>query len=154
MATVPPGTLALMSEPPRKIRTRHAELSLEEIAGLLPGTGEVMRSVGGCYAMSWHAAHGGNWELAMYYLRRVRSLLRGLALSRPKYEAQIREFDAEFLEPAYRALVDRDLWSFDARYESATDQANAYHLSTGHPYIRWVRPEAPPETGLDLTLES
>ena len=143
-----------MAEPSRKIKTKHGELTLEEIAGLLPGTGEVMRSVGDCFSMSWHAAHGGNWELAMYYLRRVRSLLRGLALTRPKYAEQIRELDARYLEATYQALIGRDLWTFDARYEEATDQANVYHVDTGHPYIRWVRPEEPPDRALDLQLGS
>ncbi len=143
-----------MAEPSRKIKTKHGELTMEEIGGLLPGTGEVMRSVGECFSMSWHAAHGGNWELGKYYLRRTRSLLRALAVTRPKYAKQIREFDGDYLEAAYQALIERDLWSFDARYEEATDQANVYHVDTGHPYIRWVRPEEPPERGLDLQLET
>ena len=68
-----------------RFRTKHGELSLEEVAGLLPGTGEVMASVSHCFAMCWHAALGGNRELATYYLNRTRNLLRGLAVTRPKY---------------------------------------------------------------------
>jgi len=83
-----------------------------------------------------------------------RSLLRGLALTRPKYAEQIRELDARYLEATYQALIGRDLWTFDARYEEATDQANVYHVDTGHPYIRWVRPEEPPDRALDLQLGS
>jgi len=135
----------------RRVRTRHGELSLSEVAAALPGTGELMRSVGHCYAMGWHAAHGGNWDLAIYYLRRVRSLLRGLLVVRPKYAAQLREFDAAFLEPAHAALPAADLAAFEAAYERATRQANVYHVDTGHAYIRWLTPAAPPEPGLDLT---
>jgi len=133
------------------VRTKHAELSLEDIASALPGTGEVMASVSWCYAMCWHAANGGNWDLAAYYLRRTRSLLRGLAVTRPKYAEQVREYDTGVLERLYQALLAHDRPAFDALYGRAADQANEYHVSTGHPYIRWVLPAEPPEKGVDLT---
>ena len=133
-----------------KVRTKHAELTLEDIAGALPGTGEVMASVSSCYAMTWHAADGGNWDLAAYYLRRTRSLLRGLAVTRPKYAGQVRDFDTGVLEQLYQALLARDRGAFEALYERAIREANEYHVATGHPYIRWVRPAEPPENGLDL----
>ena len=133
-----------------RIQTKHGELSLEEVAGLLPGTGEVMASVSHCFAMCWHASRGGNGELATYYLNRTRNLLRGLAVTRPKYAEQIREFETGFLEPLYQALRDEDGPAFRGAYERATEQANVYHVDTGHPYIRWARPAQPPEAGLDL----
>jgi hypothetical protein len=139
-----------MLHPPR-IRTKHAELTLEEIGNSLPGTGEVMASVSSCFAMCWHAAAGGNHDLAAYYLRRTRSLLRGLALTRPKYAAQTAAYDAGVLEDLYQALLARDPAAIERLYRQATDEANAYHAETGHPYIRWRRPAEPPEKGLDLT---
>lgn len=138
-----------MVDQPR-VRTRHADLALREVAEALPGTGEIMASVSSCYAMCWHAAAGGNWDLAAYYLRRTRSLLRGLAVTRPKYAGQVRDFDADGLERLYQTLVRRDRPEFERLYAAAVDQANAYHVDTGHPYIRWSRPADPPERGLDL----
>jgi len=140
-----------MPDTPPTVRTRHAELTLEDIGGALPGTGEVMASVGWCYSMCWHAALGGNWDLAAYYLRRVRSLLRGLAVTRPKYADQLRVYDAGVLERLYQSVLARDRAGFETLYGQATDEANAYHVDTGHPYIRWVVPAEPPEKGLDLT---
>jgi hypothetical protein len=134
-----------------RVRTKHAELSLDEIGDALPGTGQTMASVSSCYAMCWHAADGGNWDLAAYYLRRTRSLLRGLVVTRPKYADQIRTYDAGVLEELYGALLARDRPAFDRLYQRATDEANAYHVETGHAYIRWARPPEPPEQGLDLT---
>jgi hypothetical protein len=136
---------------PVLIRTKHAELTAEQVADALPGTGEVMRAVGHCHGMAWHAAGGGNWDLAAYFLRRVRSLMRGLAVTRPKYEAQLADFDREVMEPAYQAVLARDAAAFEAAYRATVDRANEYHVVTGHPYIRWSAPPAPPETGLDLT---
>jgi len=132
------------------VRTKHAELTLEDIGGALPGTGEIMASVSSCYAMSWHAAGGGNWDLAAYYLRRTRSLLRGLAVTRPKYAEQLATYDTGVLEALYQALVAQDRPAFEARYQQAVDEANFYHVETGHPYIRWITPDQPPEKGLDL----
>jgi hypothetical protein len=142
-----------MAETPR-IRTKHGELSLEDVAAVLPGTGEVMRSVSHCFAMSWHAARGGNWDLALYYLRRTRSALRGLAVTRPKYGDQIAEFDADYLEPLYRAQLSRDLELCGERFAEAVDQANRYHVDTGHDYISWTIPDRPPEPGMDLSSGS
>lgn len=139
-----------MLETPR-VRTKHAELTLEDIGGALPGTGEIMASVSWCFAMSWHAEAGGNRDLAAYYLRRTRSLLRGLAVTRPKYAEQIRVYDTGVLEALYQALLAGDGRTFAALYGRATDEANEYHVSTGHPYIRWALPAEPPEKGLDLT---
>jgi hypothetical protein len=134
-----------------KVRTKHAELTLEDIGGALPGTGEIMASVSWCFAMCWHAAIGGNWDLAAYYLRRTRSLLRGLAVTRPKYADQIRDYDTGVLEQLYATLLSRDRAAFGALYGRAVDEANEYHVTTGHPYIRWSLPGEPPEKGLDLT---
>jgi hypothetical protein len=142
-----------MAEGPR-IRTKHGELSLEDVAAVLPGTGEVMRSVSHCFAMSWHASRGGNWDLAMYYLRRTRSMLRGLAVTRPKYRGQLTEFEIDFLEPLYRALLDRDRPLSEKLFTSAGGQANVYHVDTGHAYIHWDLPEEAPERGLDLSPTS
>jgi hypothetical protein len=142
-----------MAETPR-IRTKHGELSLEDVAAVLPGTGEVMRSVSHCFAMSWHAGRGGNWDLALYYLRRTRSVLRGLAVTRPKYRDQIAEFDAGYLEPLYQAQLARDLALCEERFAAAVDQANLYHVDTGHDYISWSIPHRPPEPGLDLSPRS
>src|ERR1700730_1649055 len=142
-----------MAETPR-IRTKHGELSLEDVAAVLPGTGEVMRSVSHCFAMSWHAGRGGNWGLALYYLRRTRSVLRGLAVTRPKYRDQIAEFDAGFLEPLYQAQLGRDLALCEERFAAAVEKANRYHVATGHEYINWRIPDQPPEPGLDLSRGS
>jgi hypothetical protein len=135
----------------RKVRTKHAELTLEEIGAALPGTGEIMASVSWCFAMCWHAAIGGNWDLSAYYLRRTRSLLRGLAVTRPKYADQIRDYDTGVLEALYQAVLAHDTTAFGALYGRATDEANEYHVTTGHPYIKWTLPSEPPERGLDLS---
>jgi hypothetical protein len=139
-----------MPDQDRKIKTKHGEVSLEEIAALLPGAGDIMVVVSRNYGNLWHAAHGGNWDLASFYFRRTRTLLRNLSLTRPKYEAQLAEFERDQLEPLSEALLVRDLDRFDRAFDSSVIRANELHVVTGYPYIRWSRPEEPPDPGLDL----
>lgn len=107
-----------------------------------------MASVGRCFGNCWHAARVGNWDLAAYFARRTRSLLRLLAEVRPKYADQVAEFDREHLEAVYQALMTGDLRAFEAAFGQAVERANFYHVDTGHPYIDWHAPEAPPDPGL------
>ena len=94
-----------------------------------------MASVGRCFGSCWHAAEAGNWDLAAYFVRRSRSLLRLLAEVRPKYATQVAEFDGDHLEAIYQALLARDRESFAAAFERAIERANFYHVDTGHPYV-------------------
>jgi hypothetical protein len=72
-------------------------------------------------------------------------------VTRPKYAAQLAQFDARFLDPLYAAVLERQLEPFAARFAEAADEANRYHVDTGHPYIRWSVPADPPDQGLDLS---
>lgn len=136
-------------EEPR-IRTSHADLSLSEVGTLLPGTGQVMSRVSHLWGTCWYAAHGGNWDLGSFYFRRTRSELRALILTRPKYSEQLRRFESNGLEPVGRALLAKDLAAFKEAFYEAVEQANAFHVETGYPYIRWRLPDRSPEAGLDF----
>ena len=129
-----------------------APLSLEEIAQLLPGTGEIMASVGNAWWKCAYAARGGNWELAGYFARRVRGLQRKLAQMRPKYAEDLVAFESEHLTPLLTALDAHDGPTFERVYATATDKANELHVKWAKPYIRWVLPDEPPKD-LDLELD-
>jgi len=127
-------------------------LSLEQLAHLLPGTGELMASVGNTWWKCAYAARGGNWELAAYFARRVRGLQRKLAQIRPKYAEDLVAFESEHLGPLLTALGAHDGPSFERTYAAATDRANELHVKWAKPYIRWVLPDEPPKD-LDLELD-
>lgn len=133
----------------RPIRTPHGELSLEELAEALPGTGDLMALVGQAWWKCAYAARGGNWELAAYFARRVRGIQRRLALVRPKYREDIERFEAERIAPVLAAAGAADLAAFESAYASATDEANRLHQKWGKSYIRWVLPDEAPRD-LDL----
>jgi hypothetical protein len=125
------------------------ELTLEQIVALLPGTGEIMASVGGAWWRCAYAARGGNWGLAAYYARRVRGLQRKLAVLRPKYADDLAEFEAQLLVQVLAALEAHDGPAFERHYSAATQRANELHVKWAKPYIRWVLPGEAPED-LDL----
>jgi hypothetical protein len=143
-------TIATMPDDARTVKTSHGELTLEQIAELLPGTGELMQSVGNAWWKCAYAARGGNWPLAAYFARRVRGLQRKLAIVRPKYVEDIDAFEAEHLAPVLAACDAADRATFDRAYTAAVDKANALHEKWGKSYIRWVLPPDPPED-LELT---
>jgi hypothetical protein len=127
-------------------------LSLEQLAQLLPGTGEIMASVGNAWWKCAYAARGGSWELAAYFARRVRGLQRKLAQIRPKYADDLAEFESAHLDPVLAALGTHDGPAFERTYAVATDKANELHVKWAKPYIRWVLPGDPPQD-LDLELD-
>ncbi len=131
------------------MRTKHAELSLEQMAELLPSTGEIMQSVALCWWKCAYAARGGNWPLAAYFARRVRGLQRNLAVLRPKHRERLEEFEGGPLMKLLAAVAAQDGAAFERAFASATDLANQMHVQTGYPYIRWVLPDDPP-SDLDL----
>ncbi len=133
----------------RVVRTKHAELSLEQMAELLPSTGEIMQAVALCWWKCAYAARGGNWPLAAYFARRVRGLQGNLAVLRPKHRERLLEFERGALTELLAAIAAQDGAAFEQVFLAATDLANRMHGETGHGYIRWVLPDGPPED-LDL----
>ena len=128
---------------------RRSALSLDEIAELLPGTGELMASVGNAWWKCAYAARGGNWALAAYFARRVRGLQRKLAVIRPKYAGDLSAFEEGHIAPLLAAVEARDTAAFERTFAAATDRANELHVKWAKPYIRWVLPDEPPR---DLEL--
>ncbi|MDQ2952685.1 MAG: hypothetical protein M3R54_10530 [Chloroflexota bacterium] len=139
-----------MPDDARTVKTSHGDLTLEEIAELLPGTGEIMQSVGNAWWKCAYAGRGGNWELAAYFARRTRGLLRKLAVVRPKYAPDIGEFEAALVGPLVSACEHADRAEFDRIYAASVDRANELHGKWGKSYLRWVLPPDPPKD-LELT---
>jgi len=121
------------------------ELTPEHIAAGLPGTSDLMVLVGNAWWKCAYAARGGNWPLAAFYGRRVRSLQRRLAVIRPKYAERLATFESAMLAPVFAAIETRDGPAFERAFAAATENANVQHVETGYPYIRWTLPKDPPQ---------
>jgi len=109
------------------------ELSPEHIAAGLPGTADLMVLVGNAWWRCAYAVRGGNWPLAAFYARRVRSLQRRLAIIRPKYAERLATYETAMLAPVFAAIEQQDRRAFDRAFAAATDDANKQHVETGYP---------------------
>lgn len=125
------------------------ELSSEHVAAGLPGTGDIMVLVANSWWKCAYAARGGNWPLAAYFARRVRSLQRRLAIIRPKHAVRLAAFETELLVPLFAAIEKHDGSAFEQAFAAGTESANRSHVETGYGYIRWVLPDEAP-ADLDL----
>ena len=125
------------------------DLSPEHIEAGLPGTADLMVLVGNSWWRCAYAARGGNWPLAAFYARRVRSLQRRLGVIRPKHAERLAAFETAMLGPIFAAIETQDRPAFEGAFSAATDDANKQHVETGYGYIRWKLPDEAPQD-LDL----
>lgn len=125
--------------------TRHGRLSLEQMAGLMPGLGTLMPVIADRFGWMVHAGRGGNWRLATYQLRKVRKLFGMGKTTRPRWTETIDAYVEGSLEPIRAAIEERDVDAFEAAVAAAVEEANRIHGNTGYGYIRYRVPDSPPE---------
>ncbi len=131
-------------------KTKHTELTLDQVASMQPGLGYLMPMVSDRYWIAYYAAHSGNWALAAHEIRELAKLLQQCALTRPQYEPQLTAYERTTIADLLQAIATHDLGTYDAVFRKGTDAANAYHRSLGHPEIVWRLPQQPPDH-LDLS---
>jgi len=135
----------MADDKPILVRTKHAELTLEQIAELQPGLATLMREISDRYWIAYYAARGGNWALAAYQLRATGKRCADGALTRPKHKGMLDSFVKQVLEPLLQQCATRDFAAFDRIYQEGIALANRMHAATGHPEIVWKLPARPPE---------
>jgi len=127
------------------IKTKHGEMTLEQLAEVQPGMARLMKEVGERYHILYYAAKGGNWLLAQHELNQVKALLRAGSTLRPKYSTDLTHFTREYLNPISEAIGSKDWKKLEDLYNKAIDGSNVYHEKYGYEYIRYVLPKNPPE---------
>ena len=125
-------------------RTKHGEISLDQIAEMLPGMARLMVEIADRYWILYYAAKGGNWDLARHEYGELRKTMQMAGAVRPKYAEPLAGFIEEKLKPVERAIRAKDLPAFEAAYREAGDAANEMHGEFGYAYIVWQLPDAPP----------
>jgi len=130
---------------PIVVRSKHGELTLEQIAELQPGLATLMREISDRYWIAYYAAQGGNWALAAYQLRATRKRFADGALTRPKHKAMLDAFTAKILDTLLQHCEARDLAAFQQIYQDGIALANRMHAVTKHGEIIWKLPSRPPE---------
>jgi len=138
-------TLQIMSdEHKRTIKTKHGELTLEQLAETQPGMARLMKEVSDRYYILYYAAKGGNWMLAQHELNQVASLFKVASTLRPKYAEDLASFTKDYFVTIGDAIKARDWARFEKLYNQGVDKSNAYHEKYGYEYIRFVLPKTPP----------
>jgi hypothetical protein len=132
-----------------KGRSRHVELTIDQLVELQPGLGRLMPDVGRRYWILYYAARGGNWALAAHQLRQMRHLFTIGATTRPKMAKHLEAFARGTLDRLEAAIEAQDLGAFEPLFREGIESANRFHVTVNHPEIRWRLPSAPPED-LDL----
>ena len=134
----------MVDEQPIVGRTKHGELTLDQLAELQPGLGTLMREVSDRYWICFYAAQNGNWDLAAYQLRALRSVFGKGSTTRPKYKAMLEEYARRVFDPLQQAVATKDWAAFESRYQAGIELANQWHVATKHGEIVWQLPAQPP----------
>lgn len=130
-------------------RTKHGELTLDQLASIQPGMARLMAEVGHRYTVMAHACKGGNWELGSYELRQLRAIFQVAATTRPKYRSELEAFDREYLGPIESAIRERSVEAFTIAVQRGIAGSDEVHGRLGYAYIRYRLPAKPPDY-LDL----
>ena len=96
------------------------------------------------YWTLFYAAQGGNWNLAHYELRSLRSLWKKMCTTRPKYKGMLESYAKEIFDPLEKQIAARNFSEFETVYRQGIDLANRLHVAAHHAEIVWKLPPNPP----------
>ena len=139
----------MADEKPIVGRTKHGELTLDQLAELQPGLGQLMPLVGERYWTLYYAAKGGNWALADYELRSLKSLWQKMGTTRPKYKGMLDDYAKKIFDPLGSTSPRRISPSSRRFIWQGIELANTMHVASNHAEIVWKLPSNPPQH-LDL----
>jgi hypothetical protein len=128
------------------IKTKHGELTLEELAEAQPGIARLMKEVGERYHVLYYAAQARNWQLAQHELNVIISILKTGGKLRPKYAHDLTGFTQSHLNEIGEKIRANDWKAFEAAYMKGIEEANKFHEKYGYNFIRYVLSKKPPES--------
>lgn len=126
-------------------KTKHGELTIDQLAEVQPGMARLMKEIGERYHILYYAAKGGNWKLGEHQVKEIKSLMKVAETVRPKYSQDLASFILASLDPIQTAVRDRDWERFKAAYMKGIDESNKLHEKYGYGFIRYVLPKNPPD---------
>ena len=126
------------------VKTKHGELTLEQLAEVQPGMARLMKEIGDRFHVLYHAAKGGNWRLAEHEQKATISILKVGATLRPKYHQDINAFIQSHLQPLGESIKAKDWKQFEHAYKDAVDETNKLHEKYGYGFIHYKLSKDPP----------
>jgi hypothetical protein len=127
------------------VKTKHGELTLEQLAEVQPGLARLMKEIGDRFHVLYHAARGGNWKLAEHEQKVTISILRVGATLRPKFQQDITTFIQSNLHPLGEIIKAKDWERFEHCYKNAVDETNKLHEKYGYGFIHYKLSKTPPD---------
>jgi hypothetical protein len=132
------------------VKTKHGELTLEQLAEVQPGLARLMKEISDRFHVLYHAAKGGNWKLAEHEQKVTISILKVGATLRPKFREDITRFIQSHLQPLAESIKAKDWEQFQHCFKNAVDEANKLHDKYGYGFIHYKLSKNPPDY-LDLS---
>jgi hypothetical protein len=126
------------------VKTKHGELTLEQLAEVQPGLARLMKEIGDRFHVLYHAAKGGNWKLAEHEQKVTINILKVGATLRPKYHQDINIFIQSHLNPLGESIKAKDWKQFENAYTDAIDETNKLHEKYGYGFIQYKLSKDPP----------
>jgi hypothetical protein len=139
-----------MSDHKIVIKTKHGELSLEQLAESQHGMAHLMKEVGERYHVLYYSAKALNWKLAQYQLNQIIALFRIGSTLRPKFAEDLNNFLRTHFRSIGEALDAQDWERFDKAFKKGILASDEFHEKYGYGFIHFVLPKNPPEM-YDLT---
>ena len=133
------------------VKTRHGELTLEQLAEVQPGVARLMKEIGERFDVLYHAAKAGCWRLAQHELSVVISMFKTGATLRPKYSKDFASFAESSLHSIGESIKSKDWKRFEAAFNKSVEESNKFHEKYEYGFIRYVVSKNPPEN-LNLTV--
>jgi len=127
------------------VKTKHGELTLEQLAEVQPGLARLMKEIGDRFHILYYAAKGGNWKLAEHEQKVTMSILKAGATLRPKYHQDITSFIQSTLQPLGESIKAKDWQTFEHCYKNAVEEANKLHEKYGYGFIDYKISKNPPD---------
>ena len=127
------------------VKTKHGELTLEQLAEVQPGLARLMKEIGDRFHVLYHAAKGGNWKLAEHEQKVTISILKVGATLRPKFHEDITSFIQSNLHPLGESIKAKDWERFEHCYKNAVDETNKLHEKYGYGFIHYKLSKNPPD---------
>src|SRR2546430_16455620 len=81
------------------VKTKHGELTLEQLAEVQPGLARLMKEIGDRFHVLYYAAKRGNWKLAEHEQKVTISILKTGGTLRQKNHQDITSFIQSHLHP-------------------------------------------------------
>src|SRR5260370_32970486 len=127
------------------VKTKHGELTLEQLAEVQPGLARLMKEIGDGFHVLYHAAKSGNWKLAEHEQKVTISILKVGVTLRPKFHEDITSFIQSHLHTLGERIKSKDWKRFEHAYGNAVGETNKLHEKYEYGNSHYKIPTNPPE---------